>query len=389
MIQYPPLIDTIIPAFLQEEPETRVQIFNIYNPAISQWDWSSIWLRYRDTEASNNHWEYVGIDNGSEELVFQPNGKFDITFKIANMQTGFYYFQLAYSDAMYDATQPANLIYSTIAVGKCVSSLPTLSLAQISAHGVSVIGTEPTEGEKIYSYRFQVLDGDDNIIQTSEEIILPNNTPSRNILQKYFWKSQLAKKVQMIYTTINGYVGKTQCELALQHQQLPEAVGPPALTADNIAGAIDISNKRMVYTERALMGAEELEWETINNDKFVHYVDYGVASGQTYVYRNTSASTRNNTTILQISDNVSISINYDTMILQDQNRLLKLAFNPKVNSLKETVQETKQDTIGGRYPIFYRNANICYKEFPISGLISYLMDDEQQFLTNDKMNISA
>jgi hypothetical protein len=47
--------------------------------------------------------------------------------------------------------------------------------------------------------------------------------------------------------------------------------------------------------------------------------------------------------------------------------------------------ETKQDTIGGKHPIFYRNAKVNYKELPISGLISYLMDDNELFLTNEEI----
>jgi hypothetical protein len=43
------------------------------------------------------------------------------------------------------------------------------------------------------------------------------------------------------------------------------------------------------------------------------------------------------------------------MFLSDKDKQLKISFNPKVSSMKETILETKQDTIGGKYPIFYRN----------------------------------
>jgi len=38
------------------------------------------------------------------------------------------------------------------------------------------------------------------------------------------------------------------------------------------------------------------------------------------------------------------------------------------------VQEQKTDPLGGKYPIFFRNGEMEYKEFSISGLISYLVD---------------
>ena len=45
----------------------------------------------------------------------------------------------------------------------------------------------------------------------------------------------------------------------------------------------------------------------------------------------------------------------DYIFLSDKDKQLKISFNPKVSSMKETILETKQDTIGGKYPIFYRN----------------------------------
>jgi hypothetical protein len=38
------------------------------------------------------------------------------------------------------------------------------------------------------------------------------------------------------------------------------------------------------------------------------------------------------------------------------------------------------DTLGGKYPFFFRNGNVNYKEFPISGLISMQMDKEETFM---------
>jgi hypothetical protein len=58
-----------------------------------------------------------------------------------------------------------------------------------------------------------------------------------------------------------------------------------------------------------------------------------------------------------------------------------LRFNPKISSFKDTTLETKTDTIGGKYPTFYRNSKVQYKEFPISALISMLMDENKEFLS--------
>jgi hypothetical protein len=68
------------------------------------------------------------------------------------------------------------------------------------------------------------------------------------------------------------------------------------------------------------------------------------------------------------------------MFLSDGKRQLRIKFNPKVSSFKKTLLEAKMDTIGGKYPFFFRNGRVGYKEFPISGLISMLMDAEEEFM---------
>jgi hypothetical protein len=76
-----------------------------------------------------------------------------------------------------------------------------------------------------------------------------------------------------------------------------------------------------------------------------------------------------------------ILVDFEHSYLFDGERQLKLTFNPKISSFKNTVLESKVDTLGGKYPFFFRNAQVKYKEFPISGLISCLMDRDDKFLT--------
>jgi hypothetical protein len=63
------------------------------------------------------------------------------------------------------------------------------------------------------------------------------------------------------------------------------------------------------------------------------------------------------------------------MFLSDGQKILCIKFNPKVSSLKNAIQETKTDTLDSKYPVFFKNGILKYKELPISGLISYQMDD--------------
>ena len=84
-----------------------------------------------------------------------------------------------------------------------------------------------------------------------------------------------------------------------------------------------------------------------------------------------------------------ISLDYEDILLLGINgKGLKIKFDPKISSFKNTILESKTDTIGNKYPFFFRNGNVNYKEIPISGLISYHMDnDNKQFMTNLELGL--
>lgn len=72
-------------------------------------------------------------------------------------------------------------------------------------------------------------------------------------------------------------------------------------------------------------------------------------------------------------------MDFEDSFLYDGEKQLKIRFNPKVNSFKKNLLEAKVDTIGSQYPFIFKNGNVDYKEFPISGLISRLMDEQNLF----------
>jgi len=84
-----------------------------------------------------------------------------------------------------------------------------------------------------------------------------------------------------------------------------------------------------------------------------------------------------------------IIADFEDMFLYDGSRQLKVRFDPKVTSFKENILETKTDTIGGRYPFFFRNGDVKYKEFPLSGLISHLSDEQELFMSATELGLQT
>ena len=80
----------------------------------------------------------------------------------------------------------------------------------------------------------------------------------------------------------------------------------------------------------------------------------------------------------------TVYVSYDDSFLWDGERQLRIKFNPKVSSFKANILQSKTETIGSKYPFITRNGIVNYKEFPISGLISLLMDENELFMTEEE-----
>lgn len=71
--------------------------------------------------------------------------------------------------------------------------------------------------------------------------------------------------------------------------------------------------------------------------------------------------------------------------LISKDRQLKLKFNPSISSYKRMIKENMIDTLGSQFPFVRRNGNTNYAEFPISGLISLHMDDNNIFTSKEEL----
>ena len=71
---------------------------------------------------------------------------------------------------------------------------------------------------------------------------------------------------------------------------------------------------------------------------------------------------------------------FDDMFLYDNEKQLRLCFNPKISSYKINTKQQKVEIIGNKFPYFVQSGSNYYKEFNISGLISQEMDNEMLFI---------
>lgn len=70
----------------------------------------------------------------------------------------------------------------------------------------------------------------------------------------------------------------------------------------------------------------------------------------------------------------------DSFLVGENGKQLKITYDGTLDSMKYTQYVSKTDTIGSKYPFIRQNTITSYRTFPISGLITYLSDEEGMFI---------
>lgn len=301
--------------------------------------------------------------------------------------------------------------FSTVGVCKLIS-VPTLQLNQ---QGENWIGTYTTNDfeDLLYSSYFVLKDENGQIIEQSENKLtnyLEQNQGNQNYTETYRFKH--AQKTGYNYTvewhieTMSGYKAYQQEESVIKTEILnPDYQLIPIVRFNEENGCAELAVKAgpdLAASDSANYGCWVIT-KASSKDNFSSWVeifkienfyswylskeedsfdpilikDYNIEHGVEYQYGLQQVNNYGLYSLKVISPIVLAK--FEDMYLCDEERQLRIAFNPKVSSMKNNILESKQDTIGGKHPYIFRNGQIKYKEFSISGLISYLEDPTNEF----------
>lgn len=433
MIEYAPIIADTIPAFAPKEAgeELYITVPFTHNIAVPKAAVEYMVVIVRDMQSNyiDRGFAKAGIDYNEGKVTFNM-------LKETRFQSNVWYkFQIAYTDDKEITSKGLQDIYalnfSTVAVGKCIerplnlfnlySPITNKPFTSGTVHDntVSYIGKyENNISEPLYEYRFHVREVNNGIstriiqdtgwVQASiEDATVNNNKVSFEHI--FILKSELENnpKTYRIYysiRTVNGYEDQVVYRIRKGTTYPIPFFGQLIASQDQVAKDNGYINLTIVLPEgtQAVKGSFELlrtsdnlNWDTlttfhttsnsenyIRNGKF-NWKDYSIEQGVKYTYAirqyvpddaSQYAGIRTDKTL-----STPIVSEFEDMFLSDGYRQLRIQYNPKVSSFKDTILESKTDTIGGKYPFFFRNGNVRYKEIPISGLISYLMDANNEF----------
>ena len=411
---YPPNIAGVLTPFYKDYTTGTTQLVVPFsmNKAVSKSQVSSFNLKIKTTYNSTylKDATYIKHDFDAGTVTFDVSG--------CALEPGNHYkVQLAYiqQDSRGIATTG---YYSTVGVVKYTSK-PLVSIAgletgkgNINMHNYTYTGIyKPTDStEKIYSYCFNLYDESGDLVHTSGELL--HNTLNDEDLTYSQDTYTIARDLEVnrsyyleyVTTSINGLVESSDRYRIMQKKSInPEIKADliPTLNYENGYIHLTLDGQRnsdgVEYSAtgafRLVRASEEDNYTTWNEIfRFALYGqqpsrwmwnDYTVKQGVKYKYaiQQYSEYLYSN----RLESNV-IYADFEHAFLYDGKRQLKIKYNPKVTSFKNDLLESKSDTIGSKYPFIFRNGNVKYKEFPISGLISCQLDEEFLFMDQDDIS---
>lgn len=302
--------------------------------------------------------------------------------------------------------------YSSVGVFK-YTCLPVVSIAslepnELNAHTYSYTGIYSSEdsSEKVYSYQFILKDASGNGVASSGELLHNSVNDTQSSQSSDTWTTRYDLKDNQIYTiqysvtTINGLTAASMEYKIINNQTVESNIFRYYdFVATNItdSGCVELSIQQKDKSDVRAINGQFILLRASSEDEFNSWYkltsfvlsswtgenngflcrDYSVAQGVSYVYA--IQAYNNNGIYSKREESEKLFVDFEDMFLGDGERQLRIRFNPKVSSFKNTILENKLDTLGGQFPFFFRNGNVNYKEFSISGLISMLMDDSKEF----------
>lgn len=425
---YPPYIEGTIPAFYKDSRGTvTLTVPFSMNRAVNVNEVVGFQAKVKTVQSNT----YLLTLKTEEIIEYDIEDKYEVYFKLSDEQeealcVGEYYkVQLAYID-----TEGAVGYYSTVGVTK-FTTRPLVKINKLTQYTTNAhdyiytglyrqyqIDSETGQNikdttEKEYSYQFIITDKEGNIIDDTG-ILIHNNekdTEPYESIDEYNYYSDIPNNMiyyiqYIVYTNNNLTVKSPKYKLTQKTSIPPEIQASIEATMNFDNGYVDVhligdldSEGHEIPTNGAF-----LITRACSDDHFSRWVevfkftlhgqqpslkllrDFTVEQGKEYIY----ALQQYNDFGLYSERLLSNTImgDFEDIFLFDGERQLKIKYNPKVSSFKTNILETKIDTIGMKYPFIFRNGKVAYKEFPISGLISYLGDEENLFITDDELGLT-
>lgn len=441
---YPPVVDVYMPAFLVGSSDIQKNTCRVYF-SISLYN-SLNDIKNAQVTVANQNTNLSVLDKSKypceimltdikTDLTRVSDDKYYIEIKTSDIEEGFqinqyYKVQIRFTAAgaanvslntpqAIDSWLAANLSnfseWSTVCLVRGIS-VPSLNISgfDISAdttlwslNNVDVVGrltyADSAETDTLKSYQIKLYDINNQLLSDSG-VIYSNaysNINEFNYTFEYAFNEGESYYFTFEYETANMYTESNTYEFMVVQEGADILNANLTATLDNINGCIILNVKSKddddsfvgnITIRRASSESNFTIWEDVHTESFEEnskldytWYDYTIKSGIYYKYIAQRRSSVGNRGIAIHAEGEPFMILFDDMYLTGGDGQLNIRFDPSVSSFKRTVSESRTDTIGSKYPYIKRNGYVEYRQFPIGGTITHLMDPSHLITSREEI----
>lgn len=434
---YPALVDSYTPAFVGDKCTLNFSL-SAFN---AESDFSSIHITV--SKQSNGENIINDVNNAeqgryrankililnSESYTKTSDGEYSVEILNEDIQNGWavgeiYKIQIRLSSIEFPTsaidTQAAWLSqnagefseWSTVSVTKYLEKVNVTSkLDDVSSYTSSSLDFYGTfvcndSSESLYDYTLQLFDENGILLDSQQKTANVLDHPNEIFYSfKYELQTGHSYKVELEYRTINYYTNKksysfsvvlpSQSDCDLDLVLLIDGERDNGRIGLKLSAEGGVPKGSIYRIKRSDGGSNFTVWEDIKILKFDRgmtatevnaYItyDYFIESGVFYQY-GIQKIIGNNSSILNKNKEIVMQEFDSSFLIGAGCRQLKLPFNQTMNSYKYVVSDSNIETIGGKYPFIARNGNLKYRSFPLNGLVSFQMDENELFASKGSL----
>lgn len=363
-----------------------------------------------DSERKSNDKYYITIKNEDIEGGFKAGIVYKVQMRFSSHASGMYE-----TPQQLDAYLTQNLSsfseWSQVCLVQGINQ-PTLQIKNgqggylqssnntLGIETLEVVGSLITDGvDPLRQYELLLYNDKNELIETSG-ILFPISQSSANQIN-YIFKHNLedgsAYTLKVRYMTYGLFEEEKSYPLFVLLQSIEQLSAHIEMIEDLENGRLGVrligesANTPFVGTvtiRRTSSNSNFELWEDVHTVELdvskldYTWYDYTIESGVWYKYCAQKRNASGHRGIVTKAKEPKMLI-FDDIFLNADGTQIKIKFNPQVSSFQRVVMDSKIDTIGSKYPYIKRNGATQYRQFPIGGLISFLMDEDKIFASKE------
>lgn len=268
-----------------------------------------------------------------------------------------------------------------------------ISQTNFSTDTISFVGNlsfdNANEQEYLKYYQIKIFDTERQLFDSG--ILYPpvQSYNEFNYVLPLILNAGIRYQAELTYTTINNYsetllynftatpinIGALDARLNIVPEQEYGCIKVGVVGETSFLGNLAI---RRTSSKSNFELWEDVKIEVVASPRQLDYEwrDYTIESGVFYKYgvQRINAKGYRSKLITESPNLPGYMMVFDDIFLTRKDMQIAIRYNAVLDSFKHQLIESKTDTIGAKYPFIRRNADVNYRTFSLSGLITAFMD---------------